>query len=135
MYRVCGCLPGRPAVSIYKQTDFGELPPISKRRDPVTSKIAEFRQDQGKRQKRLSQVLMLVGQFPDQTGGEYGELMRAAHTQLPMKVALDTPAKRISDLLAKGLVEVTGMRNSRDTNQPQRTYQLTGAGQRWFRTQ
>ncbi len=122
-------------MSIYKQTDFGELPPISKRRDPVTSKIGEFRQDQGKRQKRMSQVLMLVGQFPDQTGGEYGELMRAAHPQLPMKVALDTPAKRISDLLSKNLVDISGMRNSRDTGQPQRTYRLSPAGERWFRSQ
>ena len=118
-------------MSIYKDNE--SWPPISKIGDPGTSKIAEAKQNAGPREKRLAQVLELVGRKPGLTAGEYGMIFKAEHPELPVLVAIDTPRKRLSDLRQLELVYRVEQKICPHTGNEGWTYCLTGAGERRHR--
>ncbi len=118
-------------MSIYKTEPL--WPPISKRHDPGTSKIAEAKQNKGPRAKRMRQVLELVGSRPGLTSAEYGMLFRTEHPELPDIVALDTPRKRLSDLRQLDLVERVEQKVCPHTGNLGWTYKPSMAGLRHLR--
>ena len=103
-------------------------PPISRRNDPDTSKAAEARQNLGPRARRPKQILSLVRRHPRRTSGEYARIFVRENPGEPIKVAAETPHKRISDLDKKGLVETCGKRECTDSGYVCYIWQATAAG-------
>jgi len=114
--------------------DEGQLdlldPPISRRHDPDTSKDAEDKQNLGPRAVRQREVLGLVGRNPRKTAGELARIYVHENPRISIKVAAETPHKRISDLMHKGLVERAGKRECHDSGYDAYVYVLTDAGKR-----
>ncbi len=103
-------------------------PPISRRSDPDTSKAAEVKHTLGKRAERQWQVLRMVGRFPHKTSGEYSRLMLKLYPTRPVRSAVESPHKRLSDLIQKGLVVEASKRVCTDSGYECATYTLTTAG-------
>lgn len=103
-------------------------PPISRRSDPDTSKYAELRHSMSKRAIRQAQTLKLVGKYPGRTSGEYSRLMLAEYPELPVRCAVETPHKRLSDLEQKGLVKKFGQRICEDSGYQCLCYIVTPTG-------
>ena len=118
-------------MSEFLQRDFLD-PPIVRRSDPETSHKAAVRHTLGKRAVRQRQILDLVRRFPQRTSGEYARKFFAENPTMPIAVAADTPNKRLSDLLRKGLIERVDQRKCSDSGYECWTYRLTGLGRGEF---
>lgn len=103
-------------------------PPITRATDPSTSHAAAKKHEQTKLGERQWQVLSLVLSDPDLTNGEYARLMVQRYPHLPIKIAVETPHKRLSDLHHKGFIEVSGERPCRDSGYDCQTYRATDLG-------
>jgi len=103
-------------------------PPIARKRDPITSRLAAARFILTKGPTRQRQVLYLVAQFPEHTNGEYARLMVREFPHLPLKTCCETPHKRLSDLCKLKLIRVVSMRECAETTYDARTWELTPLG-------
>ena len=103
-------------------------PPISRKADPNTSKIAEARQNLGPRAKRQREVLSLVRRYPRLTHGEYARKFVAENPRLAIATAADTPGKRLPDLIHKGLIRRVAQRKCTDSGYECWTYEATATG-------
>lgn len=103
-------------------------PPAARSTDPGTSHQAEERHNLTARAERQRQVLRLVQRFPDKTNGEYARLMIQEYPELPVKVAVETPHKRLSDLHTKKMIMVSGERKCSDSGYNCRTWRITEHG-------
>lgn len=82
------------------------LPPIARKADPVSSKIAAHEITEcGKRQKQLNAVLMLVRDYPGRTSRELAELSFEMDRYLT--------ARRLPELEKLGLVRRSGVKGRR----------------------
>ena len=81
-----------------------DSPPIARNTDPQTSHKAAERHTLGKRAIRQQQVFDLVSSYPGKTSGELSRLMVQSYPELPIRSAVESPHKRLSDLEEKGLV-------------------------------
>lgn len=103
-------------------------PPIARNTDPATSHQAADRYNRSKRGERQRQVLLIVDKYPELTNGEYARRMLEHYPQLPVKIAVETPHKRLSDLQSKGWVVVTGERKCSDSGYNCQTWKITALG-------
>lgn len=103
-------------------------PPIVRRSDPDTSHQAAARQNLGPRAVRQRQILDLVRRYPRLTSGEYARRFVAENPTMPIAVAADTPNKRLSDLLRKGLINRVKKRKCSDSGYECWTYEVTSLG-------
>ena len=79
--------------------------PASRRTDPLTSHSAEEKHTiLGKRAERMRQVLQLIVDSPGSTTGELSRYMHTKHPDLPMRTVAESPHKRVTDLMDRGLV-------------------------------
>jgi len=103
-------------------------PPIASHSDPNTSKLAESRHNLGPRATRQKQILDLVRRFPSRTSGELAREFVDENPKMPIAVAADTPNKRLSDLLQKGLIYRVEQRKCHDSGYECWTYKATLLG-------
>ena len=102
--------------------------PIARATDPQTSHAAAERHTLSKRAERQRQVLDLVCRFPNRTSGELSRLMAKLYSHLPIRTAVESPHKRLSDLEDKGLVEKGASRKCTDSGYEAVTWHATAAG-------
>ena len=86
-------------------------PPIARKTDPATSKRAAADQELGPRHTNMRRVLEVIGTWPDLTAREAAA-----------RAGVDGGWKRVSDLHAKGLVEISGQRACKMTGKLARTW-------------
>lgn len=77
---------------------------MARRADPATSHAAARQHVATNLSKRREQVLGLVTRFPGCTSGEYARHMHAAYPELPIRVSVETPHKRLPELEEMGFI-------------------------------
>lgn len=96
------------------------LPPIARRSDPVTSKIAAVQHSKSKRQKQLNLLRALIKEFPHQTRREYSKILEGrGYSETD---AFQIPNKRVSDLKRLKEVDVGRIRKCRFSKKKCETY-------------
>lgn len=95
--------------------------PLYRRSDPLTSKEGGERH-RDKLPTRRRQVYDLVTDYPGRTGGELSRLMYARHSELPIRIAAETPHKRLHELEKLGYVRRGPPRECSDSGYNQHTW-------------
>ena len=95
-------------------------PPIARRSDPVTSKIAAVQYSKTDRRNDCDVMRDLIRDYPGKTAGEYGEILLGRGYK-PMK-AIRMPTKRISDLKKVGALTLGVTRKCGISGRPAQTY-------------
>ena len=88
---------------MHVQPDLFNDPPIARKSDPVTSKIAAVRYSKSTRKTDCDVMFQLIREFPAKTPGEYAEILMNRGVK-PLK-AHQITSKRISDIKATMLVK------------------------------
>lgn len=94
--------------------------PIVRRRDPDTSKQAAAKYTATSRRTDRQAMLELIASHPGLTSGEYGNLLLERGVK-PMK-AIRMPTKRVSELVADGLVRIGKTKKCSVSGRNARTY-------------
>lgn len=103
--------------------------PAARSSDPDTAKQSDARHTKlGKRAERARQVLDLIHRHPDLTSGELSNHFWHENKALGIRVAAETPHKRIPDLKRLGLVEAGGERKCADSGYPATVWHVTESG-------
>lgn len=89
---------------------------LARRTDPETSHLAAA-EHVGKLSQRRHQTLLIVQWYPGRTSGELARLFALHFPNFPIRVAVETPHKRLPELAAEGLVFRGRVRNCEDSNQ------------------
>jgi hypothetical protein len=98
-------------------TSYDEIKAARKLRrntDPVSSHLAAEKYAP-KLSERRQQVLTLVKMSPGLTCDEYSRLMVIQYPELPLRIAISTPQKRLSELESLGLVRKGLLRECKDS--------------------
>ena len=98
-------------------------PPIARKRDPVTSKMAAIAHSEGGRELDKKMMLKTIAKNPGHTAKEYSVILKAAGVDW-LKAAQCT-TKRISDLKADGAVIIGRQRKCEKTGKRAQTYYVS----------
>lgn len=98
--------------------------PMARNTDPKTSHDAAEHHRQTNLGKRRNQTLDLVKSSQGNTAGEYGRQFFETHPELPIRVAAQTPQKRLPELEKLGLVRRGEPRICRDSGRNCATWWL-----------
>lgn len=96
-------------------------PPIARKRDPDTSRTAAVDYDEsGKRSADCERLYQLILAHPKRTAAEYSCLLMEAG--MHWYKAARMPTKRLSDLMARGDVEIVGTKTCGVTSRTAQMY-------------
>jgi hypothetical protein len=108
--------------------------PIARNTDNRASHMAQARH-MSKHATRCWQVLELVSKYPCSTSGELSRKMLINYPELPLRIAVTTPNKRLSDLEEMGYVMKQGtLRTCVDSNYKANQWLITEYGKRELET-
>lgn len=93
--------------------------------EPTSRAAFEKMTEDGRLSERRKQVLFLVINYPEKTSQEYSRLMANIYPRLPIASAVETPHKRLPELMDKGWVYKNSIRECEETGNYVYTWKLT----------
>lgn len=93
--------------------------------EPTSQAAFEKMVDEGRLSERRSQVLSLVIMYPERTSQEYARHMANTYPSLPIASAVESPHKRLPELMDKGWVYKNSIRECEETGNYVFTWKLT----------